>query len=58
VRFKTNLRLSGLSGFPVNALLLPGPRHILLFRSVTGRKTRWAQAHFFVGPVEVGVGPA
>ena len=30
-------------------LLLPCPGHILWFRSVTGRTTEWAQAHFFVG---------
>ena len=30
-------------------LLSPCPGHILWFRSVTGRTTEWAQAHFFVG---------
>src|SRR5258707_15609832 len=38
-------------GPPTLILLLPCPGHILSFRSVTGRTTGWAQAHFFVGPV-------
>jgi hypothetical protein len=32
-------------------LLLPCWQNILYFRSEAGRTDRWAQAHFFVGPV-------
>src|ERR1700746_1376507 len=50
---RTRSALSGREFLGTCTLLLSCPGHILWLRSVTGRTTGWAQAHFFVGPVGV-----